>query len=113
MDKAPLSPLAVWVLTVLVSEPLHAYAIGGGIASRSLMMLVPKVNSVRSALETLERRGLVVEVGREPGNGSAHERKLYAITDGGLKELEQERYRMVLATKAIDRALAQRFIDKT
>jgi len=75
------------------------------------MALIPKKNSVRSVLGGLERNGLIVEAGRELGRGSAHERKLYDITERGMQILRGERYRMVMATQAIDRALARRALN--
>jgi PadR family transcriptional regulator PadR len=73
------------VLAVLRDGPLHGYAIAREIERRSGNALTFKEGTLYPALHALERQGLISgEWNREEG---ARERKVYAVTPGGLAAL--------------------------
>jgi PadR family transcriptional regulator PadR len=75
------------VLAVLRDAPLHGYAIAREINQRSGQALQFKQGTLYPALHALERDGLIA--GEWEMNSGERPRKVYAITDKGLAELQR------------------------
>ena len=111
MRGSPLSWIAVWVLIAVSKEPSHLYGMAGRVYGYSLAYVLLDRVTIRTALRSLVAKGLVEEVGTELGKRSGNRRKLYFITEAGLRALKKERIRLRFAFDGIDRALAARVIS--
>jgi DNA-binding PadR family transcriptional regulator len=97
------------ILTVLVTEPLHGYAILSEVEDLSAGRVRMRVGTLYAALERLAREGLV-EVDREE-IVSGRLRRYYRITGQGAEALSQEAQRLARLAGQARRRLAQRPIQ--
>jgi DNA-binding PadR family transcriptional regulator len=97
------------ILTVLVTEPLHGYAILSEVEDLSAGRVRMRVGTLYAALERLAREGLV-EVDREE-IVSGRLRRYYRITGQGAEVLSQEAQRLARLAGQARRRLAQRPIQ--
>lgn len=75
------------VLAILRDAPLHGYAIAREIERRSSSRLKFKDGTLYPTLAALENDKFITSQWQTPGSGPA--RKVYCITESGLKELER------------------------
>jgi DNA-binding PadR family transcriptional regulator len=85
---APLTPPAFWILTALTAGRRHGYDILRETAEASGGRVMLKVTTLYSALERLERDGLIASDGEEIVSGRA--RRYYALTQSGHAALAAE-----------------------
>jgi PadR family transcriptional regulator, regulatory protein PadR len=85
---APLSPPVFWILTALTGARRHGYEILRETTQASGGRVTLKVTTLYSALERLERDGLIASDGEEIVSGRA--RRYYVLTDGGAASLSAE-----------------------
>jgi len=83
--SATLSPPSFWILTALVGARRHGYEILSETTHASAGRMSLKVTTLYSALERLEREGLIAADGDEIVNGRA--RRYYVLTDHGTAAL--------------------------
>jgi DNA-binding PadR family transcriptional regulator len=81
------SVVAHGLLSLLEDRPKHGYELRKSFDLRLAGQRPLRSGQVYSTLGRLERDGRVDEIGGEQGPGP--ERRLYAITDGGIAELER------------------------
>lgn len=81
---------AVFVLSVLKEGPSHGYAIYYEIAKRSNNVLKFKQGTVYPLLHVLEQEGLIQSEWQEVAPGNQRKRRVYSITEAGLKALEEK-----------------------
>lgn len=77
------------VLAILQDAPQHGYSIAREVERRSGNALSFKDGTLYPALHALEHEGMVAGCWEAPHNGPA--RKVYTITEAGLKELARRR----------------------
>jgi len=77
----------VFVLTILKEGPSHGYAIYSEIARRSNNVLKFKQGTVYPLLHVLEDEELITSEWQETEPGNRRRRRVYAITEKGLTEL--------------------------
>lgn len=81
---------AVFILSVLKEGPSHGYAIYYEIARRSNNVLKFKQGTVYPLLHILEQEGLITSEWQQLAPGNMRRRRVYSITDAGLKSLEEK-----------------------
>lgn len=86
--STPLTPPAFWILTALTGGRRHGYDILRETVEASGGRVALKVTTLYSALERLERDGLIASDGEEIVSGRA--RRYYVLTDGGGASLATE-----------------------
>lgn len=79
----------VFVLSILKEGPSHGYAIYSEIARRSNNVLKFKQGTVYPLLHVLEDEGLISSEWQETEPGNRRRRRVYSITDQGLRALEE------------------------
>jgi DNA-binding PadR family transcriptional regulator len=79
----------VFILSILKDGPSHGYAIYSEIARRSNNVLRFKQGTVYPLLHILEQDGLIASEWREMAPGNKRRRRVYTITDKGLRELDE------------------------
>jgi len=79
----------VLVLSILKDGPSHGYAIFFEIARLSNNVLQFKQGTVYPLLHALEDEGLIQSEWQETAPGNKRRRRVYSITDSGLKELDE------------------------
>jgi DNA-binding PadR family transcriptional regulator len=95
----PLQEPTFLVLTALLGEPLHGYALLGEVESVSDGRVRLRVGTLYAALDRLTEEGLVAVESEEVVNGRL--RRTYAVTGAGAETLAAEVDRMTaLAKKA-------------
>jgi len=99
---APLTEPAFWVLTALVEQPRHGYAV----MQRAEELGAPelKATTLYATLERLERGGLARVLSEEVVDGRA--RRTYAVTNEGRQLLVEEADRAAARAAAAQRSLA-------
>ena len=85
----PQGTLDLLILTVVVREPLHGYAIAQRLQQISREVIQVRQGSLYPALHRLENRGLLATEWRQSETG--REAKYYTLTRKGRAELEDER----------------------
>jgi DNA-binding PadR family transcriptional regulator len=80
---------AVFILSVLKEGPSHGYAIYFEIARRSNNILKFKQGTVYPLLHVLEQENLIASEWQEIAPGNRRRRRVYSITEKGLRELDQ------------------------
>ena len=88
------------VLAVLKDLPRHGYAIAREIERRSESALKFREGTLYPVLHGLERDGLVTSQWETDGSGPA--RKVYSLTESGLKDLERRTRTWKQFSSAID-----------
>ncbi len=83
-----LSSPSFWILTALAGRRRHGYEILQETAQASAGRVSLKVTTLYSALERLEREGLIAPDGEEIVSGRA--RRYYVLTDEGAASLAAE-----------------------
>lgn len=86
--SASLSSPSFWILTALAGRRRHGYEIMNEVTKASTERVTLKVTTLYSALERLEREGLIAPDGEEIVNGRA--RRYYVLTDHGTQTLAAE-----------------------
>lgn len=81
---------AVFVLSVLKEGPSHGYAIYFEIARRSNNVLKFKQGTVYPLMHILEQEGLITSEWQEVAPGKQRRRRVYSITEAGLKALDKK-----------------------
>lgn len=81
---------AVFILSVLKEGPSHGYAIYYEIARRSNNVLKFKQGTVYPLLHILEQEGLIQSEWQEVTPGNQRKRRVYSITEAGLKSLDEK-----------------------
>lgn len=99
---APLTEPAFWVLTALVEQPRHGYAVLRRAEELGAQDL--KVTTLYATLERLERSGLARVLSEEVVDGRA--RRTYAVTNEGREVLVAEAERASVRAAAAQRSLA-------
>ena len=102
-DGLPPGTLALLILRVLVSGPLHGYAIAQRIAQLSHDQLSVEEGSLYPALQRLLLKGWVRAAPAVSNTGRAV--REYRLTDGGRKQLQLERARFRRMNRAIETIL--------
>ena len=102
-DGLPPGTLALLILRVLVSGPLHGYAIAQRIAQLSHDELSVEEGSLYPALQRLLLKGWVRAAPAVSNTGRAV--REYRLTDGGRKQLQLERARFRRTNRAIETIL--------
>ena len=102
-DGLPPGTLAMLILRVLATRPLHGYAIAQRIAQLSHQELSVEEGSLYPALYRLEQQGLIQsEWGSSDNNRQA---KFYELTRTGKKQLVDETENWERLSSAVDRIL--------
>lgn len=104
--ESRLTPPAFWILTVLATGRRHGYDILRETERMSGGEVSLRVATLYSALERLEREGLIAPDGEEIVNGRA--RRYFVLTDDGSAQLAAEVERLEAATVAARASLASR-----
>lgn len=99
-----LSAPSFWILTALAGQRRHGYEILQETAQTSAGRVLLKVTTLYSALERLEREGLIAADGEEIVNGRA--RRYYVLTDDGSASLAAELDALELQTRVARSRLA-------
>ena|SRR5215471_12362377 len=99
-DGLPPGTLALLILRVLASGPLHGYAIAQRIAQLSRDELSVEEGSLYPALQRLLLKGWVKAAPAVSDTGRAV--REYRLTNGGRKQLDLERTKYRRMTRAID-----------
>jgi len=102
-DGLPPGTLALLILRVLVSGPLHGYAIAQRIAQLSHEELSVEEGSLYPALQRLLLKGWVRAAPAVSDTGRAV--REYRLTGGGRKQLQLERARFRRMNRAIETIL--------
>ena len=102
-DGLPPGTLALLILRVLVSGPLHGYAIAQRIAQLSHDELSVEEGSLYPALQRLLLKGWVRAAPAVSNTGRAV--REYRLTEGGRKQLQLERARFRRTHRAIESIL--------
>ena len=102
-DGLPPGTLIMLILRVLVSGPLHGYAIAQRIAQLSNEELSVEEGSLYPALQKLLLKGWVTAAPAVSDSGRAV--REYRITPGGRKQLDAERAKYRRMTHAISTVL--------
>lgn len=98
---------AFQILTVLLDEPLHGYAIVRAVAELSANGTKLSVSTLYAALDRLIERGLVAADREEVVNGRL--RRYYRITDAGVGALSAQATQMAdQASHTLRRIAARR-----
>ena len=98
---------AFQILTVLLDEPLHGYAIVRAVAALSAGGTKLSVSTLYAALDRLIERGLVAADREEVVNGRL--RRYYRITDAGVDALSAQATQMAdQASHTLGRIAARR-----
>jgi DNA-binding PadR family transcriptional regulator len=109
-DQKSLTLVQIWILIALGSGPCHIYGLKGRIFGASVGYVAPNGSTLRSAVMTLTKLGLIEVIGFERGKASRFRRKLYVINDDGLRALYYEQSSLGMANQGIERALARRAV---
>lgn len=104
-DRAVQEPTLL-LLTALADEPRHGYALIQEVSAISQGRVRLRTGTLYTALDRLQREGLVRVVREEVVDGRA--RKVYALTDAGHGVLRAERERMHAVLAEIERRTAAR-----
>jgi PadR family transcriptional regulator PadR len=80
---------AVFILSILKEGPSHGYAIYCEIAQRSNNVLRFKQGTVYPLLHVLEADELIASEWQETAPGNKRRRRVYSITEKGLRELDE------------------------
>lgn len=78
----------VFILSILKEGPNHGYAIYNEIARRSNNVLKFKQGTLYPLLHSLEQAGYIKSEWCELAPGNRRQRRVYSITEKGLRELE-------------------------
>jgi DNA-binding PadR family transcriptional regulator len=78
----------MFILSILKEGPSHGYAIFSEIARRSNNVITFKQGTVYPLLHVLEGEELISSEWQETAPGNLRKRRVYSITDKGLKELD-------------------------
>jgi PadR family transcriptional regulator, regulatory protein PadR len=97
------------ILTALVTEPLHGYAILTEVEKLAAGQVRMRVGTLYAALDRLAREGLVEVESEEIVNGRL--RRYYRITAQGADALTQEAQRLARLARQARRRLAHRPIQ--
>lgn len=79
----------VFILSILKEGPSHGYAIYNEIAKRSNNVLKFKQGTLYPLLHTLEEDGLITSEWFELAPGNRRQRRVYSITEKGVRELQE------------------------
>jgi transcriptional regulator len=104
-DGLPPGTLALLILRVLVSGPLHGYAIAQRIAQLSHDELSVEEGSLYPALQRLLLKGWVKAAPAVSDTGRAV--REYRLTGGGRKQLQLERTKFRRINRAIEAILGR------
>ncbi|MDP9093678.1 MAG: PadR family transcriptional regulator [Actinomycetota bacterium] len=91
------------VLSALVTEPRHGYALMREIEHGSRGRVQLRTSSLYALLDKLAADGLIEDAGRQVVNGRL--RRLFSLTDHGRELLTSEAARMVAQAKEATRRL--------
>lgn len=80
---------SVFILSILKEGPTHGYAIFHEIAQRSNNVLQFKQGTVYPLLHILEDEELIASEWQETAPGNKRRRRVYSITEKGLRELDE------------------------
>ena len=78
----------MFILSILKEGPSHGYAIFSEIARRSNNVITFKQGTVYPLLHVLEGEALISSEWQETAPGNLRKRRVYSITEKGLKELD-------------------------
>lgn len=95
----PQGTLDLLILTIVVSEPQHGYAIAQRLRQISREVIQVRQGSLYPALHRLEHRGLLAPEWRPSETG--RDAKYYRLTKAGRAQLEAERDSWRRLTRAI------------
>lgn len=96
--------LDLLVLKLLQVGPMHGWGLAERLEATSDGVFQVNQGSLYPALQRLKRRGLVESHWRTTENG--RRARYYALTDGGVVQLETERETWALTSGAVNRVLA-------
>jgi transcriptional regulator len=102
-DGLPPGTLAMLILRVLATDPLHGYAIAQRIGQLSRDELSVEEGSLYPALQRLLLKGWVTAAPAVSDTGRAV--REYRLTDGGRKQLQLERAKFRRMNRAIEAVL--------
>jgi len=94
------------ILSVLVEKPMHGYAIAKEIEQRSADFLRFREGTLYPALHEMERKGWIA--GRWEVTDGGRERKVYAITPLGLRELERQQHAWRRFSRALEAVIGRK-----
>ena len=86
----PLTEATLFILLSLAPEPKHGYAIMKDVQALSDNRVVFSTGTLYGALKRLLDQGWIKRVGDPHEDGTARERKSYALTDRGRRVLRAE-----------------------
>ncbi|WP_430640931.1 PadR family transcriptional regulator [Couchioplanes caeruleus] len=95
-----------WILTALVSRPLHGYGIIREAAVLSEGQVTLQAGTLYAALDRLEAEGLVEVDHEEKVDG--RDRRYYRLTSGGISAVTAEAERLSRNARTATRQLAAR-----
>lgn len=78
----------MFILSILKEGPSHGYAIFSEIARRSNNVITFKQGTVYPLLHVLEDEELISSEWQETAPGNLRRRRVYSITEKGLRELD-------------------------
>ncbi|MEK7326417.1 MAG: helix-turn-helix transcriptional regulator [Chloroflexota bacterium] len=90
----PLTEATFFILLSLSPEPKHGYAIMKDVQALSEGRILLSTSTLYGALKRLLEQGWIKRVSDPAANGTARERKAYALTDQGRRILKAELARL-------------------
>jgi PadR family transcriptional regulator PadR len=78
------------ILSLLAEKPMHGYAIAKEIGHRTADLLRFREGTLYPTLHELEQKGWIV--GKWESTDGGRERKVYSITQQGLRELQRQQH---------------------
>ncbi len=98
--------LPMLILSLLAEEPRHGYAIARQIEQRTAEVLRFREGTLYPTLHEMERRGWIE--GRWETTDGGRERKVYAITPRGLRELERQQHAWHRFRQAVEAVIGRK-----
>jgi len=95
-----IGPVQLWMLLLLAEKPMYGYELIRELEKRFSNFWKPQTGTIYPALEKLERRGLVTS--RIEFRDSGPDRKHYAITNAGERELKSSMESWTKMTEIIE-----------
>jgi PadR family transcriptional regulator, regulatory protein PadR len=102
--RKTLSEPAYLVLASLVDSPKHGYAIVKAVAELSAGTVAVPIATVYFTVDRLALNGLIAQTGEEIVDGRA--RRIFAITEAGLSQVEAETARMAASAAEVRKRLS-------
>lgn len=93
-SNLPLTEATFFILLSLAPEPKHGYAIMKDVQALSEGRILLSTSTLYSALKRLLEQGWIKRVSDPTANGTARERKAYALTEQGRRILRAELARL-------------------